>query len=123
MAVKPNNDPYTYWTIKKRPLLTSSIKIDESEGTITELAIKGGTMKTNGIDYPYALKITVKPNTKKEAHMFIYDENDLKKTVFLYLNKPIKQQDLKIGDKVYIKETVDLLTLGATLKEVVIKKL
>lgn len=115
--------PYEYWLTRKKPVMISSTRIDEAEGVITEIDTKGGLININGRSLPFALKITL--NRNGSSFDFVYDENEIKKIKFLAEDDPkiqISEKDLKAGNNINIKETVNMLDSTIPIIDVVITK-
>lgn len=113
---------YDYWNSKKG-VLTSSYKIDTSEGIITSLDTKGGSMLLNNKKYPYVLKFVLQQ--KSNNYTFIFDNEDLKVLKLLRKNQnntisPLQIDTLKNNDKVEIKQTVSLLETNVRPTEIII---
>lgn len=111
---------YNYW-LKKKPIMTTSTKIDVSEGIITAIDAKGGNVDVNGINYTYALKIELK-NRNGAIYSFVYDSNDLEKTTISSNSGKLSVSALTVGDNLIIKETIDLLRTNSAVISVDIKK-
>ncbi len=96
-------------TIKKG-LLTKFVVNSEIEGKISKINLDGWTMP-NGIHYKYSLQLT-DPSTKNSNYL-MFQEEELKKMKIILMQdgkeQPLNFTDLKIGDYVKIKHTVNLL--------------
>lgn len=90
-------------------ILTSSVLTNTYEGIIVDIVSNEGILPT--VNFQYKLKLTLKGYNL--TNTFYYNEKDLSilKVVEQYggTEKPIQINNLKINDKIIIKEIIDLI--------------
>lgn len=94
----------------KKSILSSSIINNKYEGEIVFINKNGGFLKTE--QFKYNLEIKIKSDSE-EFNTFYYNENEVKQIkVFNLKNnqkEPSNINELKIGDKIVIEESLNLL--------------
>ena len=94
----------------KKSILSSSIINNKYEGEIVFINKNGGFLKTE--QFKYDLEIKIKSDSE-EFNSFYYNENEVKQIKVFNLKNNQKESsdinELKIGDKVIIEESLNLL--------------
>ncbi len=94
----------------KKSILSSSIINNKYEGEIVFINKNGGFLKTE--QFKYDLEIKIKSDLN-EFNSFYYNENEVKQIKVFKLNNNQKESsdinELKIGDKIVIEESLNLL--------------
>lgn len=94
----------------KKGVVKSSILNNEYQGSIIEIDNKGGIVPTD--QFEYKLKIRIRSDSG-DMNSFYYNNSEVNKIQVFYLNKdqktPYVLNKLKIGDKILIKTTYNLL--------------
>lgn len=117
-----------HWKDIQRGALTSSVITDQYDGTITEIDNREGIIPSrSGGVINYKIKIIIKTQNLSEVFFYLNDSDLTRTVVFASKSgeeKLINLKDLKIGDIVEIKYTIDLTkSLQASIKEIkIIKK-